>query len=80
MEGENFFLSFFLAMLVVVGFNSCSPVSDGVLPADYEKAVGACENGDGVAKVYRPNYVSHKFRVLCKDSREVWFTSDIAKK
>lgn len=52
-----------------------TPVTDGVAPADYNRAIAACEQHQGVKFVERPSYVSQRFTAKCKNGVEVEMTA-----
>lgn len=75
MEGSSFVFGIILTLVIVFFVNSCSTITDGVLPADYFQADAACEHGNGIKKVYRPDYGDGEFRTVCNDGRQVILTS-----
>lgn len=74
-DDSGFYAGVVVTILILLLTFAFTDVTDGVVPADYEKAVAACVNQEGVRKVLRPEYTHNDVTVICNNDTRVEFKS-----
>lgn len=61
----------FVMFIILFLIWALSPIMDGVAVADYNKAIAACSQHEGVRFVQRPKYISSEFTSICNNGVRV---------
>lgn len=74
-DDGGFYAGVVVTILILLLTFTFTDVTDGVVPGDYEKAIVACANQEGVRKVLRPEYTYKDVTVICNNDALVKFRS-----